>query len=472
MQKKTKIVATIGPSSDDSDTLAALCEAGVNIIRINFSHGDYEEHGAKIDAWNQVLDEHATTGAVMADLAGPEIRTGELKEGPRSFAVGDRITLTTEADSDEEAAIYVNYAGLPADVSVGDRVLIDDGRISFNIVDVSDTVVVGEVTGGGRITAGNRGVSVPGVPLSLPSLIKKDAADLKFAVEKKADFIAASFVKSADDITQIHDQLVEHGAEDTKIVAKIETQAAVDHLREIVTAADAVMVARGDLAVEVSLENVPMIQKQIITTCNAAGVPVITATQMLESMTASATPTRAEASDVANAILDGSDAVMLSGETAVGKYPIKSVEVMTKIASMIEVEGVGVNRAEIEKRHQSPVNSITASVVRVAEDIEARAIVALTDSGFTARMISRYRPTQDILAFSPFMRTVRQLSLSYGCDGAYMKEAGDTEAAIKKVKKLLSSWPDFKAGDKIVIAVGLSASAEHLGTNALLIAEL
>lgn len=471
MQKKTKIVATIGPSSEDAETLTKLHEAGLNIIRLNFSHGDYGEHGVKVDRWNAILEDSGDYGAVMADLAGPEIRTGDIPE-PLTFAVGDTLHLIEGGEVATEDTFYINYPDLPGDVTAGDRILIDDGRIAMKVVGIDGDIVTGEVTQGGIITSGGRGVNVPGVDLSLPSLTEKDLADLEFAVEKEVDFVAISFVKTAADIELLREKLAEHDAEDTKIVAKIETQAAVDNLDEIIAATDCMMVARGDLAVEVDLENVPIIQKQIIQKCNAVGVPVITATQMLESMTEASTPTRAEASDVANAILDGSDAVMLSGETAMGDNPVESVSVMARIAEKMEKQQEATNRNEIEKPHTKPVDAVTASVVRVAEDISAQAIVALTDSGLTPRMISRYRPKQDIFAFSAFKGVCRQLSISYGVQPNFMAEANDTEAAIVKLNEFFANHPDFQSGDKIIIAAGVSESAKKLGTNSLLIVEL
>lgn len=451
--------------------LDQLYDAGVNIIRLNFSHGDYREHEGKIDRWNEIIDNHDTSGAIMADLAGPEIRTGAIAE-PITYAVGDMLKLIYGEETGDKETLYINYPDLPGDVTEGAKILIDDGKVVLTVTAVEDDTVSAEVTQGGVITTGGRGVNVPGVALSLPSLTEKDLADLEFSLKKKVDFVAISFVKSAADIHQLREKLAEHDAEDTKIVAKIETQSAVNNIDEIIAATDCIMVARGDLAVEVSLENVPIIQKQIITKCNEAGIPVITATQMLESMTAAVTPTRAEASDVANAILDGSDAVMLSGETAMGDNPIEVVSVMARIAAKMEQTQSTINWEEIGRRQEKPVNALTASVVRVADDINAKAIVALTDSGFTARMISRYRPTQDILAFSSFRRTCRQLSMNYGCQPRYLAEAGETSAAIIKVRELLLAHPDFAAGDKIVVAAGVSAAKENVGTNALLIAEL
>lgn len=471
MKNKTKIIATIGPSSESAEVLDQLYDAGVNIIRLNFSHGDYREHEGKIDRWNEIIDNHETSGAIMADLAGPEIRTGEIAE-PITYEIGDKVTLIYGEEIGDKETLYINYPDLPGDVAEGAKILIDDGKVVLEVEEVAGEKVAAVVTQGGKITTGGRGVNVPGVALSLPSLTEKDLEDLEFSLKKGVDFVAISFVKSADDIKELREKLAEHDAEDTKIVAKIETQSAVDNIDAIIEETDCIMVARGDLAVEVSLENVPIIQKQLIRKCNEAGVPVITATQMLESMTNAVTPTRAEASDVANAILDGSDAVMLSGETAMGDNPVEVVFVMARIAAKMEQSQSTINWDEVGRRQEKPVNALTASVVRVADDINAKAIIALTDSGFTARMISRYRPTQDILAFSAFKRTCRQLSINYGCQPRFLAEASDTEAAIMKVRELLLNHPDFAAGDKIVVAAGVSAAKEKVGTNALLIAEL
>ncbi|MEX2514701.1 MAG: pyruvate kinase [Candidatus Paceibacterota bacterium] len=471
MKNKTKIIATIGPSSESAEMLDKLYDAGVNIIRLNFSHGDYREHEGKIDRWNEIISHSETSGAVMADLAGPEIRTGEISEAI-TFAAGDSLNLTPGEEVGDKDTLYINYEQLATDVSDGTTILIDDGKVVLEVTSTDGDTVATTVTQPGTITSGGRGVNVPGIALSLPSLTDKDLEDLKFSLKKQVDFVAISFVKNADDIHQLREEITSQGAEGTKIVAKIETQAAVDNIDEIIEATDCIMVARGDLAVEVSLENVPIIQKQIIQKCNTAGVPVITATQMLESMTSASTPTRAEASDVANAILDGSDAIMLSGETAMGEYPVETVEVMSRIAAKMETQRDTINHIEINKAQSKPVNALTASVVRVADDVGAKAIVALTDSGFTARMISRYRPVQDILAFSSYERTCRQLSINYGCQPRFLKEAGETEPAIKAVKELLLTQLGFESGDKIVVAAGVTATKERVGTNALLIVEL
>jgi len=471
MRKKTKIIATIGPSSEDVETLTKLHEAGVNIIRVNFSHGDYREHEGKIDRWNEIISDPDKNGAIMADLAGPEVRTGKL-DAPRSFALGDKITLTTDEALSGEA-LHINYAGLPGDVSVSDRVLIDDGLVSFTISDITETDVIGEVTQAGTITKGGRGVNVPGVRLSLPVLTEKDNADLEFSLKKDVDFVAVSFVKTAADIELVREKLAEHKAEDTQIVAKIETQSAVDDIDNIIATTDCIMVARGDLAVEVGLENVPIIQKEIIKKCNAAGVPVITATQMLESMTSAPTPTRAEASDVANAIFDGTDAIMLSGETALGKYPIETVSVMTSIAQKVEFGYHRVHTSDLHG-HALPVDALTASVVSVADDIKAKAIVAFTESGYTARMLSRYRPNQDIIVFSTTQKVHRQMSMLYGCVALELGvDPGiNIDTAVTGIKEALLETGKFKIGDMVVVAAGVTSSAEKLGTNTLLIAEL
>jgi len=471
MKKKTKIIATIGPSSESAEMLDKLYTAGVDIIRLNFSHGDYREHEGKIDRWNEIINNSGTYGAIMADLAGPEIRTGDISE-PITFSVGDTVDLVYGEKVGDKETLYINYDKLSTDVSKDTKILIDDGSIVLNVNKIDGDTVKTVVTQGGSIKNDGRGVNVPDVTLSLPSLTEKDLADLKFSLEKGVDFVAISFVKTEEDIHELREKIAEYGGEDTKIVAKIETQSAVNNIDAIIEATDCIMVARGDLAVEVSLENVPVIQKQIIKKCNTAGVAVITATQMLESMTTSFTPTRAEASDVANAILDGSDAIMLSGETAMGDYPVETVQVMSRIAAKMENQQESINRSEINKPQTTVVNAITASVVRVAEDIDVQAIVALTDSGFTARMISRYRPLQDVFAFSKHEKTCRQLSMNYGCIPKYLAEASDTSDAIPKVREILVSQPGFKEGDKIMIVAGVTANNERISTNALLIVEL
>lgn len=467
MQKKTKIVATIGPASEDKSTLADLERAGVDAIRLNFSHGDHDEHGAKIDRWEDMLASADKHKAVIADLAGPEVRTGELPASPFTVTAGDTVILTTDQDDADE--LPVTYAGLPRDVSAGDNILIDDGAIALSVTDTTEKTVETTVDRGGTLTDGERGVNVP-AGLDLPALTTKDKQDLTYALERDVDYVALSFVKSAKDIKQLQNIINEHKTSPA-VIAKIETQAAINNINAIIAATDAIMVARGDLAVEVGVEKVPSLQKRIINQCNAAGVAVITATQMLQSMTENTTPTRAEASDVANAVLDGTDAVMLSGETATGEHPVRSVDVMRDVVANTEHEKDGKPRADQSfagHRDDHVVNAVTSAAVETAHDVNAAAIVALTDSGFTARMISRYRPIQDIIAFSRFSQTCRQLSISYGVHPELLQSVASTDEAVSAVKAKLRAKGYLKPGDTIVIAAGLPADERH-NTNAILV---
>lgn len=469
MKKKTKIVATIGPASESKEVLEELHAAGVNAIRINFSHGDHDEHRPKISRWREIAEPNGAHTSVIADLAGPEIRTGDLTDGPIKLNEGERITLSTQKPEDPKS-IAVNYEALPQDVSAGDEILIDDGAVALSVKEISEDMVVGEVTRGGEITSGGRGVNVPS-GVSLPALTKKDKKNLKFALDQDVDFVALSFVKEVGDVDLLHSEIENHD-NDAQVISKIETQAAVENIDEIIDASDAIMVARGDLAVEIGPENVPSAQKEIIKKCNVAGVPVITATQMLESMTNDSTPTRAEVSDVANAVLDGTDAVMLSGETAVGEYPIRAVSVMAQVAKKTETS----RSARPERSHeikgagkQGIVDAVTSAVVNTAFDLEAKVIVALTDSGFTARMLARYKPPQDIVAFSRYAETCRRLSISYGCRPQHLETVSSIEEAVSKTKTHLKQNGFVESGDTIVFAVGFSPGDNKTGTNTLLI---
>ncbi len=469
MKKKTKIVATIGPASESKDMLNRLYEVGVDAIRINFSHGDHDEHRPKISRWREIADTNDTHTSVIADLAGPEIRTGDLADGPIKLAEGEKVSLTTP-ESDSVGDISVNYSDLPQDVSSGDEILIDDGAIALSVEDTAESKVSGTVTRGGEITSGGRGVNIPS-GVSLPALTKKDKENLVFALDEDVDFVALSFVKEVKDVELLRSEIENH-ENDALIISKIETQAAVENIDEIIDASDAIMVARGDLAVEIAPENVPAIQKEIIEKCNVAGVPVITATQMLESMTEESTPTRAEVSDVANAVLDGTDAVMLSGETAIGDYPVRAVSVMDRVARKTEAS----RNTRPKRGHeikssgkQGVVDSVTSAVVDVAFNLEAKLIVALTDSGFTARMLSRYKPPQNIVAFSRYPETCRRLSISYGCRPRHLKTVSSMEEAVKETKDILHDKDLIESGDRIVFAVGFSPGDQETGTNTLLI---
>ncbi|OPA80881.1 pyruvate kinase [Paenibacillus selenitireducens] len=413
--RKTKIVCTIGPSSESLENTKKLIQAGMNVARLNFSHGDFDEHGNRIKTIRQACQELNKTVAILLDTKGPEIRTGKLAVEPIELVQDEFITLTTEEILGDKDRISVTYDQLPQDVEVGSTILIDDGLIGLTVVEVQGTEIKCKIVNGGTIKS-KKGVNVPGVKISLPGITEKDANDIRFGIEQGVDFIAASFVRKASDVLEIRQLLDQHNAGHIQIISKIENQQGVDNLDEILEVSDGLMVARGDLGVEIPAEEVPLAQKLMIEKCNRLGKPVITATQMLDSMQRNPRPTRAEASDVANAIFDGTDAIMLSGETAAGKYPVESVLTMARIAE----------RAESALQHRelffkqrlaqkaSVTEAISQAVASSALDLDAKAIISSTQTGYTARMVSKYRPKAPIIAVTPDEQVMRRLALTWG----------------------------------------------------------
>lgn len=412
--RKSKIVCTIGPASESLENIKKLILAGMNVARLNFSHGDFEEHGARINTIRQASKELNKTVAILLDTKGPEIRTGKLEVEPIELVQDEYLTLTTEEILGNQDRISITYSELPNDVQVGSTILIDDGLIGLTVVDIQGTEIKTRIVNGGTIKS-KKGVNVPGVNISLPGITEKDTNDILFGIEQDIDFIAASFVRKASDVQEIRELLEKNNASHIQIISKIENQQGVDNLDEILEASDGLMVARGDLGVEIPAEDVPLAQKLMIQKCNVAGKPVITATQMLDSMQRNPRPTRAEASDVANAILDGTDAIMLSGETAAGKYPVESVLTMSRIAEKAES---ALNHHEIFMKQQTAqettvTEAISQSVAISALDLNAKAIISSTVTGHTARVVSKYRPKAPIIAVTTQERTMRQLS-SFG----------------------------------------------------------
>lgn len=457
--KKTKIVCTIGPASESEDMIRRLMATGMNVCRLNFSHGEHEEHLQRIKTIKKVrkeLDKHV---GIMVDLKGPEIRIGKFKDNPINLKPGDKFILTTRDIIGDNSIVSVSYAGLPKDVSVGSRILIDDGLVEFLVEDIVDgTEIVTKVVNYGELKD-RKGVNVPNVKINLPSLVEKDISDIKFGIENDVDFIAASFVRSAQDVLSIKKVLEENGGEDIKVISKIENQQGVENLDEILQVSDGIMVARGDLGVEVSNEQIPLVQKEIIRKTNLAGKPVITATQMLDSMIRNPRPTRAEVSDVANAILDGTDAIMLSGETAAGKYPLESVMQMVKIAENIESSEAF--KISMDQRkdwiEQDTTNVIAMSVKQITEKIKANGIVAATSSGATARSISKFRPITTIAAATPSERVARNLSLVWGVYPVITKAVEHTDELIdSSIYSSLRAGLIFE-GEMIVLTAGIPA---------------
>ncbi|MFP4974341.1 pyruvate kinase [Paenibacillus sp. CN-4] len=454
--RKSKIVCTIGPASESLENIKKLILAGMNVARLNFSHGDYEEHGNRIKTIRQAAKELNKTVAILLDTKGPEIRTGKLEVEPIELVQDEYLTLTTEEILGDQNRISITYADLPGDVQVGSTILIDDGLIGLTVVDIQGTEIKTRIVNGGTIKS-KKGVNVPGVSISLPGITEKDTNDIIFGIEQDIDFIAASFVRKASDVLEIRSLLEKHNASHIQIISKIENQEGMDNLDEILEVSDGLMVARGDLGVEIPAEDVPLAQKEMIRKCNIAGKPVITATQMLDSMQRNPRPTRAEASDVANAIFDGTDAIMLSGETAAGKYPVESVLTMSRIAEKAES---ALNHREIFMKQQiaqetTVTEAISQSVAISALDLNAKAIISSTVTGHTARVVSKYRPKSPIIAVTTQERTMRQLSLIWGVTPVYGQEATSTDELLETALQGGKNSGLVKGGDLVVITAGI-----------------
>ncbi|MFC5468888.1 pyruvate kinase [Cohnella suwonensis] len=454
--RKTKIVCTIGPSSESLENTKKLIAAGMNVARLNFSHGDFEEHGNRIRTIRQACKELNKTVAILLDTKGPEIRLGKLKEEPLELVQGEYLTLTTEEILGDINRVPITYKELPGDVHVGSTILIDDGLIGMTVVDIQGTEIKCQIVNSGQIKS-KKGVNVPGVAISMPGLTEKDIGDIKFGIEIGVDFIAASFVRRASDVLEIRELLERHDARHIHIISKIENQQGVDNLDEILEVSDGLMVARGDLGVEIPAEEVPLVQKLMIEKCNRAGKPVITATQMLDSMQRNPRPTRAEASDVANAIFDGTDAIMLSGETAAGKYPVESVETMSRIAvraeSALHYREIFTKQANAQQT--SVTEAISQAVANAALDLDAKAIVTSTESGYTARMISKYKPKSQIIAVTPVEQVLRRLQLVWGVNPVKGVSATTTDEMFEIAVKGALETGYVRLGDTIIITAGV-----------------
>ncbi|QQE73539.1 pyruvate kinase [Brevibacillus composti] len=466
MLRKAKIVCTIGPASESVETLKRLIHAGMNVARLNFSHGSHEEHAARIASIRQACAETGKQVAILLDTKGPEIRTGVLATESVELVEGNRITLTTEEIAGTAERVSITYAELPQDVKPGDTILIDDGLIGLTVQEVQGQDIICEIKNGGTLKS-KKGVNVPGVKINLPGITEKDAQDIEFGIEQGVDFIAASFVRKASDILEIREILERHHAK-IDIIAKIENQEGVDNVDEILAVADGTMVARGDLGVEIPAEEVPLVQKKLIKKCNELGKPVITATQMLDSMQRNPRPTRAEASDVANAIFDGTDAIMLSGETAAGKYPVESVETMNRIALRAEQE---LNYREIlhsQSLHKQVTitDAISQAVANAALDLDAAAVITATESGHTARMVSKYRPKAPIVAVTPHEGVMRRLALVNGVYPVLGPVANTTDEMLDLSVQQSLQAGFVRHGDLVVITAGVPV--REVGTTNLI----
>ncbi len=453
----TKIVCTLGPATETEDMIAQLAEAGMDVVRLNFSHGDHETHGRLFHRVRKVSEEKGCPIAILADLQGPKIRVGELQGGgPVVIEQGAHVIIDVEATVGDAHRLSTTYRELAQDVRSGERILLADGLIELRVLRTTDTTVVCEVVYGGPLRE-HAGINLPGAHISAPSMSEKDLSDLKFAVSEGADYVALSFVRSAEDIRRIKRAIADLGA-DTPVVAKLEKPEALEELAEVVAATDVVMVARGDLGVETSLGKVPVLQKRIIGECGRRRVPVITATEMLESMTTNPRPTRAEASDVANAVFDGTDALMLSGETAIGAYPVETVRTMRSIATIAEKElrrrDATLAAPLVEGGFLDFADAVARAAADTAEILNAKVIVAFTQSGSTARLVSKCRPRMPIVAATPVPETARRCNLYWGVQPLLIDPVQQTDEMTHNVDLQLRGLEICREGDVIVVTAG------------------
>ena len=451
---KTKIIATLGPRSQTEDEVFAFIKAGMNVARINLSHGDRQTHERLIDLVKKARRRADTDTAILLDTRGPEIRVCDLK-ADLILEDGQELTITADHATCSTTRIGVNYPEFPAQIREGHTVLLDDGKLALTVIRIEGDDVITRVVAGGRLMSRKR-VSLPDTVVNLPSLTAEDIDDIIFGIARNVDFIAASFVRSADDVWEVRRIIEEHGGRQA-IIAKIENRQGVDNLDEILEAAEGLMVARGDLGVEMPAEEVPIIQKRIIHRANLVGKPVITATQMLESMITSPTPTRAEASDVTNAIFDGTDAVMLSAETATGRYPVEAIHFLTRCARISEqnLDYDAILAAGLRHRRQVVTDSISYACCATAADLDAAAIITATSSGSTARMVARHRPKAPIIAVSPQPDTIRQLQLVRGVAPLYCASASTMDEQLDRAIHIATQAQLITNGDLVVITAGM-----------------
>lgn len=457
--KKTKIICTMGPNTNDRNLLKALVEEGMDIARFNFSHGDHEEQKGRMDLLKSVREELQSPVAILLDTKGPEIRTGLLKDEQKVYLKeNDTYTFTTDDIIGDETRGHINYTGLAEDLEIGNKILVDDGLLEFEVTEISAKEIKCRVVNGGELGM-RKGVNVPNVIIKLPALTQKDKEDIVFGIEQGIDFIAASFVRSADCIKEIKAILKDHNAEHIFVIAKIENAEGIANIDDIIHYADGIMVARGDLGVEIAADELPYLQKMIIKKCNEKYKPVITATQMLDSMMRNPRPTRAEVTDVANAIYDGTDAVMLSGETAAGKYPLEALRMMVKIAKSTEqhldYEQLIRNKSMHRKKNIS--SAVGYSTVTTANNLDAKLIVTPTITGSTARLVSSFRPNVSIIGISPNEETVRKMQIYWGVKPILSEQKDTTEDIIARAIDLIKNKNYVEKGDIVVLTAGSPA---------------
>lgn len=457
MERQTKIVCTIGPATDSPDMIRRLMEAGMNVARLNFSHGTREQHARAISLIREISARLRLPVAILQDLSGPKTRTGSMASGSAAVLTGGTTfeLVGEEIPGDEHRVSVTYFSALAEKLKPGDRVFLADGSIQLKVIDIDGSGITCEVMTGGELRS-RQGINVPGVSLGIPAVTEKDLVDLDFGIDKGVDFVALSFVRQASDLIPVKDAIQRSGS-DIPVIAKIEKHEALNNIDEIIDAADGVMIARGDLGIEVPLEQVPVMQKMIINKAGIKGKPVITATQMLESMIQNVRPTRAEVTDVANAIFDGTDAVMLSGETAIGKYPVRAVDMMDRIARSTEEvlpyeEILRQRRASIE--HTIP-DAISHAACYTALDIDAKAIICCTQSGYTARMVAKYRPRPTIIAVTPLETTFRRLALLWGVSPLKIGHTENTDDMMERAKAASKEAGMVSAGDAVVITAGV-----------------
>lgn len=457
MLKKTKIVCTIGPASRDADTMREMLEAGMNVARLNFSHGTHEEHRKTIETFRRVRDEQDRPAAILLDTKGPEIRLGDFENGSEILEEGDEFTLTSEECPGTKKRVSTTYKALPSQVSLGTSILIDDGRVRLRVAGTTEDEVRCIVVNGGKVS-NRKGVNIPNQSLDLEYISEADRQDILFGIEMDVDYVAASFVRSGADVKVLRSLLNENGGDRIKIISKIENTEGIENFKEILALSDGIMIARGDMGVEVDFEKLPGIQKKFIKECCKAGKTVITATQMLESMTHSPAPTRAEITDVANAVFDGTSAVMLSGESAAGDYPVETVKAMAKIVSQAEEDAEEVNQykfLEVETNDRDVSNAMGHAACTTAHDIKASAIVAITTSGYTAEMMAKYKPVEPIIAATPDSKTYHQQALTRGVYPVLTQRSSNWNDLMEKAIEGAERMKFVKKGDCIVLSAGM-----------------
>lgn len=457
MLKKTKIVCTIGPASRDADTMREMLEAGMNVARLNFSHGTHEEHRKTIETFRRVRDEQDRPAAILLDTKGPEIRLGDFENGSEILEEGDEFTLTSEECLGTKERVSTTYKALPSQVSLGTSILIDDGRVRLRVAGTTEDEVRCIVVNGGKVS-NRKGVNIPNQSLDLEYISEADRQDILFGIEMDVDYVAASFVRSGADVKVLRSLLNENGGDRIKIISKIENTEGIENFKEILALSDGIMIARGDMGVEVDFEKLPGIQKKFIKECCKAGKTVITATQMLESMTHSPAPTRAEITDVANAVFDGTSAVMLSGESAAGDYPVETVKAMAKIVSQAEEDAEEVNQykfLEVETNDRDVSNAMGHAACTTAHDIKASAIVAITTSGYTAEMMAKYKPVEPIIAATPDSKTYHQQALTRGVYPVLTQRSSNWNDLMEKAIEGAERMKFVKKGDCIVLSAGM-----------------